>query len=100
MNHVHIWNDRTYLVKEYPCDVSRQHISRLLEDIGNSSIPDRFFSAFSSRMKPESSLLYDITTIASHSSNSMFELGHAKDHEYIPEINLSIVMERRRYSAA
>ena len=28
----------------------------------------------------------------------MFELGHAKDHEYIPEINLSIVMERRRYT--
>jgi len=96
MDLVHTWYDGTYLVKEYPCDVSSQHISRLLEDIGNSSIPDRFFSSFSSRMKPESSLLYDITTIASYSGNGMFEFGHAKDHGDLPEINLSLVMERRR----
>ena len=44
MDLVHTWYDGTYLVKEYPCDVSSQHISRLLEDIGNSSIPERFFS--------------------------------------------------------
>ena len=47
-------------------------------------------------MKPESSLLYDITTIPSYSGNSMFEFGHAKDHGDFPEINLSLVMERRR----
>lgn len=47
-------------------------------------------------MKPESSLLYDITTIASYSGNGMFEFGHAKDHGDLPEINLSLVMERRR----
>ena len=97
MDLVHTWYDGTYLVREYPCDVSSQHISRLLDDIGNSSIPDRFFSAFSSRMKPESSLLYDITTIASYSVNNMFEYGHAKDHGDLPEINLSLVMERRRF---
>ena len=96
MDLVHTWYDGTYLVKEYPCDVSSQHISRLLEDIGNSSIPDSFFSSFLSRMKPESSLLYDITTIASYSGNGMFEFGHAKDHGDLPEINLSLVMERRR----
>jgi transposase len=94
---VHTWYDGTYLVKEYPCNVSSQHISRLLEDIGNSNIPDRFFSAFSSLMKPESSLLYDITTItASYSTNNMFEYGHAKDHADLPEINLSLVMDRKR----
>ncbi len=96
MDLVHTWYDGTYLVKEYPCDVSSQHISRLLEDVGNTSIPDMFFSAFSSRMKHESSLLYDITTIASYSGHSMFEFGHAKDHGDLPEINLSLVMERRR----
>ena len=96
MDLVRTWYEGTYLAREYPCDVSSQHISRLLEDIGNSSIPYRFFSAFSSRMKPESSLLYDITTIASHSGNAMFEYGHAKDHGDLPEINLSLVMERRR----
>ncbi|MCL5437582.1 MAG: IS1634 family transposase [Candidatus Thermoplasmatota archaeon] len=47
-------------------------------------------------MKPESSILYDITTIASYSGNGMFEFGHAKDHGDLPEINLSLVMERRR----
>ena len=96
MDLVHTWYDGTYLVKEYPCDVSSQHISSVLEDIGNSSIPDRFFSAFSSLVKPEPSLLYDITTIASYSGNGMFEFGHAKDHGELPEINLSLVMERRR----
>ena len=96
MDLVHTWYDGTYLVKEYPCDVSSQHISRLLVDIGDSSIPDRFFSAFSSSMRHESLLLYDITTIASHSDNSMFEFGHAKDHDDRLKINLSFVMERRR----
>ncbi|MHB1662256.1 MAG: IS1634 family transposase [Thermoplasmataceae archaeon] len=93
---VRTWYDGTYLAKEYPCDVTSQHISRLLNDIGDSAIPDRFFSAFSSLMKPESSLLYDITTIASYSTNNMFEYGHAKDHADLPEINLSLVMERKR----
>ncbi|EQD75680.1 transposase (IS4) [mine drainage metagenome] len=96
MDLVHTWYEGTHLVKEYPCDVSSQRISRLLDHIGNSSIPDRFFSSFSSLMKPESSLLYDITTIASYSGNNMFEYGHAKDHGDLPEINLSLVMERRR----
>ncbi|QRF74882.1 Transposase [Thermoplasmatales archaeon] len=96
MDLVHTWYEGTYLAREYPCDPSSQRISRLLEDIGNSNIPDRFFSAFSSRMKAESSLLYDITTIASYSGNSMFEYGHAKDHGDLPQINLSLVMERRR----
>ena len=93
---VRTWYDGTYLSREYPCDVSSQHISRLLNDIGDSAIPDRFFSAFSSLMKPQSSLLYDITTIASYSTNSIFEYGHAKDHADLPEINLSLVMERKR----
>ncbi|MHB8397215.1 MAG: IS1634 family transposase [Thermoplasmataceae archaeon] len=93
---VHTWYEGTYLVKEYPCDISSQHTSRLLDDVGNSNIPDRFFTVFSSLMKPESSLLYDITTIASYSGNGMFEYGHAKDHGDLPEINLSLVMERRR----
>ena len=97
MDLVHTWYDGTYLVKEYPCDVSSQHISCLLDDIRSSSIPDRFFSAFSSHhVKRESSLLYDITTNASYSTNSMFEYGHAKDHEDLPEISLSLVMESRR----
>ncbi|EQD40532.1 transposase IS4 family protein, partial [mine drainage metagenome] len=94
MDLVHTWYEGTHLVKEYPCDVSSQRISRLLDHIGNSNIPDRFFSSFSSLMKPESSLLYDITPIASYSGNNMFEYGHAKDHGDLPEINLSLVMER------
>ena len=52
--------------------------------------------AFSSHVKPESSLLYDITTIASYSTNSMYEYGYAKDHGNHPEISLSLVMESRR----
>ncbi|MCL4332847.1 MAG: hypothetical protein M1148_00065 [Candidatus Thermoplasmatota archaeon] len=39
MDLVHTWYDGTYLVKEYPCDVSSQRISRLLDDIGNSRHP-------------------------------------------------------------
>ncbi len=93
---MHTWDDGTYLVKEYPCDVSSRHISPLLGDTGNSSIPDRFFSAFSSQVKPKSSLLYDITTIASYSTNNIFENGHTKDHEDPPEISLYLVVERGR----
>ena len=97
MDFVHMWYDGTYLVKEYPCDVSSQHISRLLDEIGNSSIADRFFSTFRSDVKLESSLFYDKTTNASYSTYRMFIYGHAKDHEDLPEISLSLVMEKRRY---
>ena len=48
MDLVYIWYDGIFVGKDYPCDVSSKHISSLLDDIGNSDIPDRFLSAFSS----------------------------------------------------
>jgi len=69
MNLVHTWYERTCLAREYPCDLSSQRISLLLEDI---------------------------TTTASYSGNSTFEYGHAKDHGDLPQVNLSLIMERRR----
>ncbi|MEM3489203.1 MAG: hypothetical protein QXO75_06065 [Nitrososphaerota archaeon] len=57
MELLHPMYDGTYLVKEYLYDLSSQHISGLLEDIVNSSNPDRFFSFVLSCKKSKSSLL-------------------------------------------
>ncbi len=95
MDLVHTWYEGTYLARELPCTITSQRISRLMEYIGNSNIPDRFFSLLAGKIKPESSLFYDITSIASYSSNSMFEYGHAKDNIDLPEINMSLIMERK-----
>lgn len=48
-----------------------------------------------SGIKPEGSILYDITTISAYSSLPIFEYGYAKDHADLLHLNLSIVMMKR-----
>lgn len=71
--------------------------SENIEDAGRdqgSSIPDRLFSLLARKIGAKASLFYDITSVASYSSNAIFEYGHAKDHQDLSEINISLFMEK------
>jgi transposase len=71
-------------------------ISRLLDSIGESDLYRSFSKRFITYVKPEGSLPYDITSVPSYSSMPMFQYGHAKDHPELAQLNLFIVMEKKR----
>ncbi len=97
MKSIPVWMEGTHLPDLLHVDLSSPGISRLLDRIGESDLYRSFSKHFISYIKPEGSLLYDITTVPSYSSLAMFEYGHAKDHPDLPQLNLSIVMEKKRF---
>lgn len=97
MKSIPSWIEGTHLPDLLGVNLNSSGISWLLDKIGESDLHRRFSKDFMSRIKPEGSLLYDITTIPAYSSLPIFEYGHAKDHADLPQLNLSIVMEKRRF---
>ena len=80
MDSIQTWFDGTYLSEEMPANISSQRNSELMEKIGSSDLYRTISSSLVKRLHPGDSLLYDITSIPSYSSSSIFEYGHAKDH--------------------
>ena len=91
------WIEGTHLPNLLGLNLNSSGISRLLDRIGESDLHRRFLKNFMSGIKPEGSILYDITTLPAYSSLSIFEYGHTQDHADLPQRNLSIVMEKRRF---
>lgn len=97
MKSIPVWIEGTHLPNLLGVNLNSSGISRLLDRIGESDLHRRFLKNFMSGIKPEGSILYDITTIPAYSSLSIFEYGHAKDHAELPQVNLPIIMEKRRF---
>lgn len=77
-NSISTWYDRAYLSVVIPARLSSQRNSELKEKIGSSDLYRRFSLDLIRKLNPESSLLYDITSIPSYSVASIFEYGHAR----------------------
>ncbi|MGC8726359.1 MAG: IS1634 family transposase, partial [Thermoplasmata archaeon] len=71
-------------------------LNRLIDKIGLSSLYRDFSKELINNITPKESILYDITSIPSYSTLPIFEYGHAKDHQELPQINLAMVMEKNR----
>ena len=56
----------------------------------------RELEGFVRKLNPESSLLYDMTSIPSYSVAPVFEYGHAKDHDELEQVNFPMLMEKSR----
>ena len=95
-NSISTWYDGTYLSVVIPANISSQRNSELMEKIGSSDLYRRFSLDLIRKLNPESSLLYDITSIPSYSVAPIFEYGHSKDHDELEQINFSMLMEKRR----
>ena len=96
MDSIKTWYEGTYLSMEMPANLSSQRNSELMHKIGCSDLYRMFSRMLIERLHPGDSLLYDITSIPSYSSASIYEYGHAKDHAELEQINLSMVMEKDR----
>ena len=91
------WSEGTHLPNLLGVNLNSSGKSRLLDGIGESDLYRRFSKNFMSGIKPVGSILYDISTIPAYSSLPIFEYGHAKDHADPLQLNLPIVMEKRRF---
>lgn len=83
-----IWYDGTSLSRSLGVEMKSRRIGELLDKIGTSDL--------TGKLNPDSSLLYDITFVPSYSSVEIVEYGHAKDHPEPEQVNLSLVMEKKR----
>ena len=96
MSSIQAWYGGTYLSIAMPANLTSQRNSELMEKIGTSDMYRIFSKKLIERLHPGDSLLYDLTTIPSYSTSSIFEYGHAKDHPDLEQINLSMVIEKER----
>ncbi|MHB1440289.1 MAG: IS1634 family transposase [Cuniculiplasma sp.] len=96
MSSIQTWYEGTYLSTVFPANLDSRRNSEFMEKIGSSDLYRKFSQTLMKKLHPSDSLLYDITSIPSYSSASIFEYGHAKDHSELEQINLSLVMEKSR----
>ncbi len=96
MSSIGSWYEGTYLSVIMPANLRSQRISDLMNKIGTSDLYREFSRDLIARIHPGDSLLYNITSIPAYSSAAIFEYGHAKDHQELEQVNLSMVMEKDR----
>ena len=96
LSHIESWYHGTIFSRKYPgLPLSSQTLSNLLTAIGRDGIPLKFFQDLIGQISPRSTLLYDITSISSYTSGiQVFEYGHNRDGLPLPQINLSLVVDK------
>jgi transposase len=91
------WYDASFLSVLYPdLSLSSQNVSRLLSDIGDSDIPFLFMGKLLKSVGTKSTLLYDITSLSSHSRlMNLLEYGYSRDDPDLPQLNLSMIVDKQ-----
>lgn len=92
------WYQSTILSRKYSdTPLSSQYLSTLLVKIGQNAIPFQFFQDLVTELSPQTTLLYDITSLSSYTSTiQFFEYGHNRDGYHLPQANLSLIVDRGR----
>ena len=98
MNHIASWYQGTIISAKYPdIPLSSQYLSNLLVKVGQEAIPFKFFQDLITDLSSQHTLLYDITSISSYTSSiQFFEYGHNRDGRHIPQVNMSLVVDKER----
>jgi len=98
MHHIASWYQGTVLAEKYPhLPLSSQSLSNLLVKVGQEAIPFKFFQDLISQLSSHDTLFYDITSISSYTSAiQFFEYGHNRDGRHVPQVNLSLVVDKMR----
>lgn len=96
--HMKRWYEGTFLSSMYgDLPLSSQSLSKHLEKIGDSDLPLEFSKQLMKQVCPSSALIYDITSLSSSSQLiTMLEYGYNRDGLSLPQINLSIIVDKRR----
>lgn len=98
MNQIASWYQGTVLSAKYPnIHLSSQYLSTLLVKVGQEAIPFKFFQDLIANLTSQDTLFYDITSISSYTSAiQFFEYGHNRDGRHVPQVNLSLVVDKKR----
>ena len=98
MHQIASWYQSTILSRRYPdTPLSSQYLSTLLVKIGQDAIPFRFFQDLVADLSPQTTLFYDITSLSSYTSAiQFFEYGHNRDGYHLPQVNLSLIVDKDR----
>jgi len=75
-------------------ELSSARISDVMISLGKDEIHrEQFFKNWTSHNLTNDNLFYDITSFSTYSeTNDLFEWGHNRDNESLPQINLGIIM--------
>jgi len=86
------WSEGTYLPRGSA--LASGDLSRFVSKLGEKEEEQgRFFTKWVERHKEASALVFDITSISSHSRyNEWLEWGYNRDGESLPQINLGAIM--------
>ena len=92
------WYQNTIHAHKYPdTPLSSQYLSNLLVKVGQEAIPFRFFQDLVAELSPQATLFYDITSLSSYTSTiAFFEYGHNRDGYHLPQVNMSLIVDRDR----
>jgi len=98
MTQIGSWYEGTILSAKYPdTPLSSQYLSNLLVKVGQEGIPFKFFQDLINDLSSHNTLFYDITSISSYTSAiSFFEYGHNRDGVNLPQVNMSLVVDKER----
>ncbi len=98
MMNIATWYEGVYFYSsDTAVHLNSQRLSRMIEKIGSSSIPEQFFRSFINRTGTKSTLLYDITSLSSYSKLiEALEWGYNRDNDNLPQVNLSLVVDRQK----
>jgi len=90
------WYTGTTLALDSPqITPTGQRISELLARIGTSTIPQQLMQRLLEENGTKRTLIYDITSLSSHSSlMNLLEYGYSRDGVSLPQINLSLIMDK------
>jgi transposase len=95
LNHINSWYEGTILSEDHPdLPLSSQSISNLLAKIGETTIHHEFAHELIQMTDPHRTLVYDITSLSSHSQLINFlEYGYNRDNLDLPQINLAMMVD-------
>lgn len=91
------WIEGTILSKEYnKVIVKSQNISNFLKDVGKEEVIQKVSAGIIKSIGVISTLIYDVTSISSYSKLiNLFEYGYNRDKDDLPQINYSIVIDKK-----
>lgn len=97
LRYIQNWYEGTYLAEDHPnLPLSSQSLSGLLKSVGVGLEPLEFSRHLIQHIKTSNTLIYDITSVSSFTqSMSLFEYGYNRDGLDLPQINLSLVVDKQ-----
>ena len=96
LTHIQSWYEGTVISEDHPdLPLSSQSLSRMLSRIGESTVNLEFSRRLIQQISTCSTLVYDITSLSSYSQSiSLLEYGYNRDGLDLPQINLSLIVDK------